>query len=295
MSARPGPAAVEALLPAYVRLDSPPVAAVELIARVAQTEAWFPTASEAAEFAEKVQRPFLKRLGATLSEYNAAGRFCEFELNSSSQYMVQGACFIEGTEPPDVADAKRRRISHADYLSELRALTPDQFEAACRGILRELGVRDAAVTQHSADQGIDFYGRLHLVDELRRAVPLPGLYTRLTIWLVGQAKHYDKVQAATPDVRAVVGSVQLARARAFPAFGEQYADLHIRLCDPVYYLFFTTGSISTAGWSLLDASGVVGMDGPMLAAFLADHGVACINNAFDAAAFVTWVDANAAA
>ncbi len=110
--------------------------------------------------------------------------------------------------------------------------------------------------------------------------------------MVGQAKHYKKTQAATPDIRAVVGSVDLARARAF-ARSDSFADLEIRVCDPVLYLLFTTGTISSDGWSLLDSSGVIGMDGMMVAAFLADHGIGRSEEEFDSTAFAEWVTGNA--
>lgn len=57
---------------------------------------------------------------------------------------------------------------------------------------------------------------------------------------------------------------------------EKYPDLRIRVADPVFMLFFTTGRISTDGWQLVQKSGFVAMDGEILATFPADHGVAII-------------------
>jgi len=119
-------------------------------------------------------------------------------------------------------------------------------------------------------------------------VALPGFYTTLSVWLVGQAKHYKETKVATPDIRELVGSVELARARAF-AKPASLPNLEMRLCDPVFYLFFTTGKISRDGWALMKASGVVGMDGAMIAAFLADHDVGCSGGTFAASLFEAWV------
>lgn len=83
----------------------------------------------------------------------------------------------------------------------------------------------------------------------------------------------------------------MARARAF-ATPTSLPDLEMRLCDPVFYLFFTTGKISRDGWALMRSSGVVGMDGGMVAAFLADHDVGCSSGTFEASLFAAWVTAH---
>jgi restriction endonuclease Mrr len=111
--------------------------------------------------------------------------------------------------------------------------------------------------------------------------------------MVGQAKHYPTGQVATPEIRELVGSVELARAGAWSRVSSPYLDMKLRLCDPVFFLFFTTGTISASGWRLLGASGVVGMDGEMLAAFLADHDVGVIGDTFDAPALAEWIASDA--
>jgi hypothetical protein len=66
--------------------------------------------------------------------------------------------------------------------------------------------------------------------------------------MVGQAKHYQAMQSGTPDIRAVVGSIDLARGKAFGSASDKYPDLYIRVYDPVFYLFFRPGtSVPTAG------------------------------------------------
>jgi hypothetical protein len=84
--------------------------------------------------------------------------------------------------------------------------------------------------------------------------------------------------------------VVLARFHAFSVNGEKYRDLLIRVCDPVFFLFVTTGRISSRGWTLLEAGGVIGMDGQMVAAMLADCrvGTDC-NNEFSEEMFSIWI------
>jgi restriction endonuclease Mrr len=69
----------------------------------------------------------------------------------------------------------------------------------------------------------------------------------------------------------------------------RFKKLKVRPCDPVFHLFFTTSRLSADAWELLDQSGVVGMDGEMLAAFLADREIGCSPSGFDALLFGAWV------
>jgi hypothetical protein len=184
-------------------------------------------------------------------------------------------------------------MAYGDYVGALTGLGHEEFEWVCRGMLSAMGVEDSVVSRRSADEGIDFYGRLPLRAELRRAVELPSVYSQLTVWMVGQAKHFKKGQGATPDIRALVGSARLAEARAFPK-SSALPGLEIRACEPVFYLFFTTGKISRDGWQLIRTSGVVGMDGEMVANFLADHGIGWDVGGFNIDKLSAWISANSA-
>jgi hypothetical protein len=87
----------------------------------------------------------------------------------------------------------------------------------------------------------------------------------------------------------LVGAVELAKGRAFSAGNdEKYADLKIRVCDPVFYLFVTTGYLSGYSWRLLKSSGVVGMDGEMIAALLADCAAGLTNQGVTDVALKQW-------
>jgi hypothetical protein len=58
-------------------------------------------------------------------------------------------------------------------------------------------------------------------------------------------------------------------------------------------MLVTSGSISRTAWKLLKASGVLAMDGSMLAAFLADRRIAVDSGIFSDAAFNNWIDRSA--
>jgi hypothetical protein len=254
-------------------------------------EGWAPDTSSAAEKAESWEERFLNNLRNTYNELAVLGRPCGYAFNSSSEYMIQGFAYIEGGEDEALRAAKARRGRMSTYTEALKSLTPRQFEKVCRGMLREIGALSPTLTKASGDEGIDFYGRLAVNVEGKEGSPFPGIHSVLNVWLVGQAKHYLKGHAATPDIRELVGSVALARSSVFSnVSGVVYDNLDIRLCDPIFYLFFTTGTISPPGWRLLARSGVVGMDGEMVAAFLCDRDVGLVDDEFDIGAFATWLD-----
>jgi hypothetical protein len=288
--AQPGPAAAVKVLQSVVAVSTPPMPAREVLVKVCIQQAWFGTPSEAEEAAERWEKAFLKYLRRELSEANRYARICLFDFNSAGTDLVQGAAFVEGTEPEAVQELKRRRGTFALYVAAMEGLSPDDFEALSRGMLHEIGVADPVVTQHSDDAGIDFYGRLTILQpDPSRPAALSGIYQRLQVWMVGQSKHYQETNTGTPDIRAIVGAVELARGKAYGSVGDKYPDLAIRVCDPVFYLFFTSGKISRDGWRLLDQSGVVGMDGNMVAMFLADHGVGWKDDQFVDEEFAKWV------
>ena len=66
--------------------------------------------------------------------------------------------------------------------------------------------------------------------------------------------------------------------------------MNIRVADPVFTILITTGFISANAWRLLDRSGVIGMDGEMVAAFLADREVGIESGDFKEDAFIAWLE-----
>lgn len=275
-------------------MTAPPRTLTEVIADLSLLEGWHPTAAEAQEYGERIEGSVRRRLIMHLDRRNAQGQACRYDFNSSSEYLIQGACFVAPNDSFELGAAKLRRMQASDYLAALRTLQPREFESACRGVLVTMGADDATLTRSANDQGIDFFGRLSLKGRLAQQYHLPSFDTTLSVWLVGQAKHYQATQVATPDIRELVGSVELARARVYADSGAALAGLNIRRCDPVFYLFLTTGTISSDGWTLLHRSGVLAMDGETLASFMADSGIAVDENgALDVSKFAQWLQDHA--
>ncbi|MGW4206791.1 restriction endonuclease [Lentzea sp. NPDC004789] len=274
---------------AQIDIERAPCTIAEIIVETSIGGGWFVDRSLAEDYASRMESSAERLLRQELDAWIRKGRAARFEFNSSSSYLIQGSSYIEPIDSPEIAEAKRRRVRFSEYESLLRAATPLEFEAICRGVLVEMGAVNAKLTKASGDQGIDFYGTLSLQGRLTQVYPLSNIDRHLRVWLVGQAKHYQKTKVATPDLRELVGSVNLARAKVYADGGQSLDGLKINVCDPVFYLFFTTGEISRDGWTLIERSGIVGMDGSMLATFLADSGVAVVDGNFDSSTFGAWI------
>ena len=175
------------------------------------------------------------------------------------------------------------------YLDEFHRLSPTEFEYLSGRVLSLLKVEEEYVTRSSGDQGIDFYGKVPFGEIIKPGVLTPGAEKNMKVWLVGQAKHYDATQVSTKDIRELVGSISLAKSKIYAGSKDPLAQLQMRTCDPIFFLFFTTGSISKDAKDLLRRSGVVAMDGYQLAIFLADNGIGSVNDNFDPNVFRSWI------
>jgi hypothetical protein len=285
----PGPSHAKKLFLQRVSVTDPPRPAVDWLIGIVLTEGWFTNKADAREAAERWENQFLALLRKELSDCNDLGKFYAFEFNSSSPYMLQGCAFVEPRDSPSIREAKANRARHDSYVSALGALSPVKFEALCTGLLSVIGIEQPVLTSYSADEGIDFYGKLRLQQFVFSDHHFPGIQQQLTAWMIGQAKHYADSEVSTLEIRELVGSVELAKGKAFSSVGENYVDLELRVCDPVFYLFFTTGRLTSSSWRLLVKSGVVGMDGKMIAALLADKQIGVTGGSFDSAEFDAWI------
>ena len=290
---KPGPALIANTICEELALDCEPIKLTRVIEQVILDR--FPDL-DPIEKASEWKAPVRSRLLSYIKATEERGAQPQIAFNSSSSYMIQGACFIEGTDSGEIVEQKKRRLRWKDYYETLRELSSREFELLCREVLKLIGARNVKLTKETRDEGIDFYGRLSVADLIKpsSAFRFRSFESLLEIWIIGQAKHYRAIKVATPDLRELVGSVNLASARAFADLDpDKYPDLRIRVADPVFMLFFTTGKISIDGWQLVNKSGIVAMDGEMLAAFLADHDVAIIDKEgarqFSREAFFKWL------
>lgn len=276
-------------LPDFIGITTAPKQATDWLEQICISMKWQSSVSEAQEAAERWNKDFLRAVRDELSELNRLGRFARFAVNSSSEYMLQGAAYIEPRDTADVKTAKKRRARLYEYVNAFEKLTPVEFEALCSGVLTLFGIEEPTLTRSAVDQGIDFFGKLRLEGRLLSKTTFTSVERQLIVWMLGQAKHYKKNRISTIQVRELVGAVELAKSHAFGSDEDQYIELRLRPCDPIFYLFFTTGVFSSYSWKLIERSGVIGMDGEMLAAVLADEEVGLKDENFDQATFRSWV------
>jgi hypothetical protein len=231
------------------------------------------SADAAIEVAERWHTRFKIQLQKRLLlEYQKAKIFC-CEFCPTSDDHIQGSCFISPLCSEQEAQERNLRSNKKHYTEAFSTLTNDEFEVLCSRVLSLWKVEREFVSRRSADQGVDFFGRVPFGEVLKASLIGNGAERQLKIWLVGQAKNYHASQVSTKEIRELVGSVNLARSKTYARSKDPLADLEMRTCDPVFFLFFTTGSISKDAFNLLSKAGIVAMDGDQLAVFLADHGV----------------------
>lgn len=287
---RPGPQAAKSLFVQRISVNASPKAATDWLVEICLSEGWHSNEADAYEAAERWTERFLNLLRRDFSEFTAIGRFVPFAFNGSSEYVLQGCAFIEPWDSESTKQTKKRLSIYSEYVASLDSLTPRQFEAMCVGLLNLIGVDDPQITQYSADEGIDFYGKLNLENLVLLDTSLPNIQRQLSAWMIGQAKHYKSGQVSTFEIRELVGAVTLAKGKAFGELEEKYVDLNLKACDPIFYLFFTTGRITVNTWRLLERSGVAGMDGEMVAALSAEQSIGVEKGAFSETALYDWIN-----
>ena len=227
--------------------------------------------SVAAEKAEAWEASVDRILRSKLNEMQKEGRPARVSYNSSDSAFVQGACFIEPSDPPDIQEQKRRRSRLGSYLKLIQGLDADEFELLCRRLLRLFGASSPNLTRRTGDDGIDFYGKVRGEYVFFAHDLQPTIQRQLSIWLVGQAKQFGRTQAGTREIRDLVGAVELGRSGTFSTEASPYPNLKLRACDPVFAMLVTGGTLSGRAWSLIRKSGVIGIDGELLATFLVDR------------------------
>ena len=106
--------------------------------------------------------------------------------------------------------------------------------------------------------------------------------------MIGQAKNYVDGTLSTSVLRELIGTVAMLRSPL--ADRRQYPNLIIRTCDSVFHVLVTTGRLSAEVWKDIDRHGAIGIDGEMLASFLASRKVATTDeNTFDRAKLFEWL------
>lgn len=287
----PGPKAAAEIVVHEFDLLRAPVDAVDLIHEIGTTQGWFSGMADEDTYdkCDSWLNGFLKTLQKEYSDRATEGRFTRFAFNPSTTTYIQGWCYPEPSDSEQVQAAKAIRAQHSLYMAFIADISDREFEAVCAGVLGLLGCENPVLTPRSGDQGIDFFGRLDLEGKLGAPFVWPSVDRNFTTWLVGQAKQYDG-KVSTTWVRELAGSVALARAGVSADNRDSLAALKVRLFDPIFYLFFTTGRLTRDTRQLAKRSGIIALEGEDIAALLADRSVGLIEKEFDLQEAIRWVE-----
>lgn len=273
---------------------SKPVAVTQLCGEILVVQNYFSNIDDALEKAEKIEKKVIANLEDIASHSSLNGIAVRFSINSSSSYYLHGSCFVLPGDSVGTVDAKKRRAHAWSYAAQIDKLSPLDFESLCCGLLELIGVESPSTTRRSGDEGIDFFGRMPLPSSKLQEVLGPNLAHKIYFWVVGQAKHYQRTTAGTPELRDLFGSIELAKAGVTNPIEQVLKGERVRVADPVVYLFVTSGRISSQGKLLLKSSGVYGVDGEMIGTFLSDHAVGIdATGDFSESIFTNWVSSYA--
>jgi hypothetical protein len=285
---KPGPRLACFRLHARIKIDAAPRETIEWLTEIIAEEGWRDNSASDRERAEEWDTAFQKYLREQLSDFGRLGRFSPFSFNSSADNQIQGAAFIEPADSDHLKEEKRLRSLYSSYVTALAEITPRELELLCAGLLSLIKADSPQVTRFTADKGVDFFGRLHFEHHISPKDFFASWHRQLNAWIVGQAKHYVDGTVSTPALRDLAGTVTLLKGPL--ADRRPYPSLILRACEPVFHMLVTTGRLSNEVWKEIERSGAIGIDGEMLASFLASHAIGYSNGAFDSNALRLWLD-----
>ena len=158
-----GPKQVAEEILSKTLLDAPPRSLEEIILEVVSRLA--SRTLDHHELSARWHKPIRQYIQLHWDECFENGRQPKIAFNSSSDYMIQGPCYIQPyIDSESIKEQKRQRLHWLDYYSALKRLTPREFEVLCKQTLGLLGVQDPCLTSYVGDEGIDFFGRLSMGD-----------------------------------------------------------------------------------------------------------------------------------
>jgi hypothetical protein len=138
------------------------------------------------------------------------------------------------------------------FQDALLQLTDVEFERLAARILGWLGCQRTWVTPASHDEGLDAFGMVPLTFNCvsADALQFPALY------MLAQAKHYNKETVHTAHIREFVGASVLAKHRIYSAAADKYIELDNRPFSPLALWIIFSGEASRLTRGLANSSGV---------------------------------------
>lgn len=253
-------------------------------------------AIQAAEEAEKLERPVKDMIRRKSDQQEMEGRLATLKLSSVSDSLVSGSCYVEPSDSASVAAAKANRRHVQRILEQILSMNFAEFEVFGQKVLYELGAREARVTPQSNDQGIDFYGILSLGQFSLLPEPFGKIAHDVSLSFAGQAKFYrPNKKVESEAIRELIGAVSLARYKVFTIDKDLFEDIKLLSFTPLVTMIFTTTGFTKGALDLAEKTGIIARTGEQLAVFLADREVGIRRASdgtpnFDAELFRAWLE-----
>lgn len=285
-----GPAGIVELLDNHIDAQDRPRLLMDVIKELIIENRKDISNEQIAEQAEKWLNATKSKIYQKHRDATREFRFLSYQLSEANDDYIHGSCLIFRSDTNEEKIEKVNRSYSINFLNQFSELSYNEFELLCGRILTLFNVEKEHVTRSAADQGIDFYGQVPYGDSLKPNSIFPGAEKQMKFWLVGQAKHFSKTKVSTKDIRELVGSVLLAKSKVYAGSSDPLRELAVRECDPVFFVFFTTGFYTRDAIDVLRKAGIVFMDGPQLAAFLADSNVGMEADEFSSESFQFWLN-----
>ena len=134
-------------------------------------------------------------------------------------------------------------------ITAFKEISANDFEKLGGIILSTLGYLDVYVTPESHDQGLDAFG-------IRKTTFGTIELDELEISIL-QAKHYSECEVDSADIREFIGSVILAKLKAYALKNNPYPQLEIRRFTPIQLVYLTTGRVKRTASMLCKKAGVL--------------------------------------
>ena len=148
-------------------------------------------------------------------------------------------------------------------LVAIKNLIPNDFEKLCALYIKFLGTTgNPNITRHSHDQGIDFIG---IVEKNKKSRLYSAKSSVNNVYLIGQAKHYEKDKVKTNEIRELAGSIYLLKTKGFGLKNDPYSHVTIKSYTPIFVYFITSFYFSESAKQLCLNTDIVPIDRILLA------------------------------
>jgi len=212
-------------------------------------------------------------LSVELDQRQARGIAARVELVGPDRHVLRGTSFPHRSLTPKEIERRRRVALVPEILQALCRLRPEEFERLCRALVESLGKAEMLNTRPSHDGGVDFCGRLRLVQE-HDAELARAFGEGIAVFVIGQAKRYAADRPVDlASIRELVGAAHIARQQQAIEGRPIWGGLSLRLCEPILPILLTTGPLTAGARELARAIGVWAREGAQIASFLAERGV----------------------